>query len=94
MIDPYIPLETETGNVRKALHLIYEYGSGFTAIIKSDRILRDLDLLQKINEKTKCIVQMTLTTYDENLCKKIEPNVSTTRGMANACFAVYQRYRG
>lgn len=79
MTDPYIPLEMETGNVRKALHLIYEHGFGFTVITKSDRILRDLDLLQKINEKTKCVVQMTLTTYDEDLCRKIEPNVSTTR---------------
>lgn len=79
MADPYIPLELEIGNVRKALHLIYKYGFGFTVITKSDRILRDLDLLQKINKKTKCVVQMTLTTLDEDLCKKIEPNVSTTR---------------
>ena len=79
MIDPYIPLEMEIENVRKALNLIYEHGFGFTVITKSNRILRDLDLLQKINEKTKCVVQMTLTTYDENLCRKIEPNVSTTR---------------
>lgn len=78
MTDPYIPLEMELGNVRKALQLIYDYGFGFTAITKSDRILRDIDLLQKINEKTKCVVQMTLTTYDEALCRKIEPNVSTT----------------
>lgn len=79
MTDPYIPLEMEIGNVRKALHLIYKYGFGFTVITKSDRILRDLDLLQQINEKTKCVVQMTLTTYDEALCRKIEPNVSTTK---------------
>ncbi|MCI8579206.1 MAG: radical SAM protein, partial [Dorea sp.] len=79
MTDPYIPLEMEIGNVRKALHLIYEHGFGFTLITKSNRILRDLDLLQKINEQTKCVVQMTLTTYNEELCKKIEPNVSTTR---------------
>lgn len=79
MTDPYIPLEMELGNVRKALSLIYEYGFGFTVITKSNRILRDFDLLQKINNRTKCVVQMTLTTYDEELCKKIEPNVSTTR---------------
>lgn len=78
MTDPYIPLEMKVGNVRKALSLIYKYGFGFTVITKSDRILRDLDLLQKINEKTKCVVQMTLTTYNEDLCRKIEPNVSTT----------------
>lgn len=78
MTDPYIPLEMEIGNVRKALRLIRDYGFGFTVITKSDRILRDLDLLREINERTKCVVQMTLTTYDEALCKKIEPNVSTT----------------
>lgn len=79
MTDPYIPLELELGNVRKALTLIEAYGFGVTVITKSDRILRDLDLLQRINEKTKCVVQMTITTYDEELCRKIEPNVSTTR---------------
>lgn len=89
MTDPYIPLETEIGNVRKALHLIYEHGFGFTVITKSDRILRDLDLLQKINEKTKCVVQMTLTTCDEDLCRKIEPNVSTT----GERFAVLKKLR-
>ena len=79
MTDPYIPLEMEIENVRKALNLIYEHGFGFTVITKSARILRDLDLLQKINERAKCVVQMTLTTYDEDLCRQIEPNVSTTR---------------
>lgn len=79
MTDPYIPLESEIGNVRKALSLAYQYGFGFTLITKSNRVLRDLDLIKAINEKTKCVVQMTLTTYDEELCKKIEPNVCTTR---------------
>jgi len=78
MTDPYIPLELELGHVRQALSLIYEYGFGFTVITKSNRVLRDIDLLQKINERTKCVVQMTLTTYDDRLCRRIEPNVSTT----------------
>ncbi len=78
MTDPYIPLEEEIGNVRKALSLADRYGFGFTLITKSNRVLRDLDLLKSIHAKTKCVVQMTLTTYDEALCKKIEPNVSTT----------------
>ena len=79
MTDPYIPLETKVGNVRKALSLAYQYGFGFTLITKSNRVIRDLDLLKQINDKTKCVVQMTLTTYNEDLCQKIEPNVSTTR---------------
>ncbi len=82
MTDPYIPLEAKLGNVRKALELIERYGFGFTVITKSDLILRDLDLLKRINEKTKCVVQMTLTTFDENLCSRIEPNVCTTKRRA------------
>lgn len=79
MTDPYIHLEEKLRNTRKCIELIYEYGFGLAIQTKSSRILRDLDLLKKINEKTKCVVQMTLTTYDEALCKIIEPNVSTTR---------------
>ena len=79
MTDPYIPLESKLGNVRKALALANQYGFGFSLITKSDRVLRDLDLLKAINDKTKCVVQMTLTTFDEDLCKKIEPNASTTK---------------
>lgn len=67
MTDPYIPLEMELGNVRKALLLIEKYGFGFSVITKSNRILRDIDLLKKINDKSKCVVQMTLTTYDDDL---------------------------
>lgn len=78
MTDPYIPLEKHQQYVRNALEMIYDYGFGFTCITKSDLILKDLDLLEKINEKTKAVVQMTLTTADEELCRIIEPNVCTT----------------
>lgn len=79
MCDPYIPLEKNLEYVRKSLEMIYRYGFGFTCITKSDLILRDLDLLKKINEKSKAVVQMTLTTADDGLCKILEPNVCTTR---------------
>ena len=46
---------------------------------KSDRILRDIDLLAKINRSAKCVVQMTLTTYDDDLCRILEPNVCITK---------------
>ena len=79
MTDPYIPLEMKLGNVRKALELIYKYRFGLTIQTKSNNILRDLDILKKINDSTKAVVQMTLTTFDEKLCKIIEPNVASTQ---------------
>ena len=79
MTDPYIPLEKKLNYMRESLELIYKYGHGFTCITKSNLVLRDLDLIKKINEKSKAVIQMTLTTADEDLCKIIEPNVSTTK---------------
>lgn len=78
MSDPYTSLETSINHTRKALEVIERFGFGVSLQTKSARILRDLELLKKINTKAKCVVQMTLTTFDESLCKIIEPNVSST----------------
>lgn len=79
MSDPYMPLELRLEYTRKALLIIEKYGYGIALQTKSDRVLRDLEILKRINEKTKAVVQMTLTTADENLCKIIEPNVCSTK---------------
>jgi DNA repair photolyase len=78
MCDPYIPLEEELRLTRQCIELIARHGFGLAIQTKSARILRDLDLLKAINNRTKCVVQMTLTTYDEALCRIVEPNVSST----------------
>ena len=79
MTDPYINEELKLNYTRQAIEIINKYGFGLTLITKSSNIIRDLDLLKDINSKTKCVVQMTLTTYDERLCRIIESNVSTTK---------------
>ena len=79
MCDPYMHLEEELQLTRRCLEVILRHGFGVAFITKSARVLRDLDLIREINARTKCVVQMTLTTYDEQLVKLLEPNVSTTR---------------
>ncbi|MCL2814992.1 MAG: radical SAM protein [Oscillospiraceae bacterium] len=78
MCDSYIHLEEKLQITRRSLQVIEKYGFGVSILTKSARILRDLDILKAINKNLKCVVQITLTTYDENLCRIIEPNVSTT----------------
>lgn len=78
MCDPYLPIEKQQRLTRRCLEIIERYGFGFSVITKSDLVLRDLDLLKRIHSKTKCVVQITLTTYDEHLCRILEPNVCTT----------------
>lgn len=79
MSDPYIPLELSLEYTRKALLIIEKLGFGVVLQTKSDRVLRDLDILKRINEKTKAVVQITLTTADDNLCKIVEPDVCTAK---------------
>lgn len=78
MSDPYLHYEEELKLTRRCLELIDSYGFGLAIQTKSDRILRDLDLLKSIHRKAKCVVQITLTTYDDELCKILEPNVCPT----------------
>jgi len=79
MCDPYLHCEKELELTRKCLEIIDRYEFGVAIQTKSDMILRDLDLLKSINKKAKCVVQMTMTTFDEELCKIVEPNVCTTK---------------
>ena len=79
MSDPYLPLERETRLTRRCLEVIERQGFGVSVLTKSDLLLRDLDLLTRINQTAKAVVCTTFTTFDENLCRVLEPNVCTTR---------------
>ena len=79
MSDPYMHCEEKLGLTRRCLEIIHKYGFGAAIQTKSDLILRDIDLLDSISRDAKCVVQMTLTTWDSALCKKLEPNVCDTQ---------------
>ena len=79
MSDPYMHCEEDLHLMRKCLQVIDRYGFGVAVQTKSDRILRDIDLLESINKKAKTVVQMTLTTFDDDMCAILEPNVCNTK---------------
>ena len=91
MSDPYMHCEEELGLTRRCLEIIYKYGFGVAVQTKSDRILRDIDLLTEINRTAKCVVQVTLTTYDEKLCSIVEPHVATTKRRIEVLDAMRER---
>lgn len=79
MCDPYMHCEDKLRLTRKCLEIIDRHGFGVTIQTKSTRILHDLDLIKSINAQSKAVVQITMTTYNEKLCRILEPNVSTTK---------------
>ena len=78
MCDPYLHEERELGLTRRCLEIIAAHGFGVTLLTKSDLIMRDIDLIEQINRTAKAVVQMTLTTADDELCRLVEPNVCPT----------------
>ena len=91
MSDPYMHCEEELRLTRKCLEIIRKYGFGAAIQTKSDRILRDIDLLDEINRSAKCVVQITLTTYDDKLCSILEPNVCNTKRRIEVLEAMQER---
>ena len=91
MSDPYMHCEEQLMLTRKCLEIICRYGFGAAVQTKSDRILRDIDLLEEINNRSKCVVQMTLTTWENRLCRIVEPNVCDTQRRVEVLEAMRKR---
>ena len=91
MSDPYMHCEEDLRLTRKCLEIINKYGFGAAIQTKSDRILQDIDLLDDINRSAKCVVQITLTTYDDDLCRILEPNVCNTKRRIEVLEEMHER---
>jgi DNA repair photolyase len=78
MSDPYNPFEKKLMLTRELLKLVDEYRFGISLTTKSDLVVRDIDILKKIQAHSPTIVKITITTYEDDLCKKIEKNVCST----------------
>ncbi|WP_332841570.1 SPL family radical SAM protein [Paraclostridium bifermentans] len=78
MSDPYNPFEEKFMLTREALKAVDENRFGISIATKSDLVTRDIDILKKIQSHSPTIIKITITTYDDNLCKKVESNVAPT----------------
>lgn len=78
MSDPYNPLESGLNLTRGALKLICGERFGVMILTKSNLILRDAELIQNIGRYAPAVAGLTITTADDALCKRVEPNVCAT----------------
>lgn len=75
--EPYPKEEEELLLMRRSLEVIDRFEFGVSLRTKSIRLLRDLDVLENIRRKTRCVVEVMLTTADEALSARLEPAEST-----------------
>ena len=71
--DSYQPLEEKYGLMREVLKLMIKYNQPIIISTKSDLILRDIDLIEKLSKKTYVNIASTITVMDERIRKLIEP---------------------
>ncbi|HEX9062445.1 MAG TPA: radical SAM protein, partial [Clostridia bacterium] len=76
MSDPYNPLEKEFMLTKGALELINLYRFGVSIATKSDLILRDIEIIKEISVHSPVLIKISITTSDDNICKKVEQNVA------------------
>lgn len=77
--EPYLPIEEDLKLLRRCLNQIERFDFGLVLHTHSMLALRDMDVLDKINRKTKCVVIVRISTYDDVLAKTLEPGTSTTK---------------
>jgi len=72
--DPYQPAEGEFGVTREILEEMSRYdGLSVSITTKSNRVTRDLDLLQRIASRSDLTVNLTITTPRPRLARLLEP---------------------
>ncbi len=74
--DAYQPVEIEYQLTRQILQKIDKYNFPVMVLTKSTLIERDIDLLQKINQKSGAIVGMSFSSVDDEVGKIFEPGVA------------------
>lgn len=77
--DVYQPAEKEVKMTRKLLQIAHDYKMPVSFLTKNNLILRDLDLLKKINEESYASASFSITLADEETQKIFEPRASTTQ---------------
>ncbi|MGY2736487.1 PA0069 family radical SAM protein [Sphingomonas sp. UYP23] len=81
--DPYQPIETDWRITRACLDVLAETNHPLTITTKSDRVVRDIDLLAPMAAKGLAAVAMSLTSLDPKIAMTLEPRAPTpTRRLA------------
>lgn len=71
--DSYQPLEERYGITRQVLQLLLDFGYPVHVLTKSTLVERDLDLLQQINQRSRAVVSMSLSSVDDDIGRVFEP---------------------
>lgn len=76
--DPYQPVERRLGITRAILEVLEETGHPVSITTRSALVLRDTDLLARMAAKRLANVQVSITTFDNDLKRGLEPRSASS----------------
>ena len=77
--DPYQPAEEKYRLSREILKVFLQYKNPITIATKSDLITRDIDLLKELNDETFVNIVVSISSFEEETTKAIEPRAPSTQ---------------
>ncbi|RDD61118.1 PA0069 family radical SAM protein [Ferruginivarius sediminum] len=75
--DPYQPVERRLEITRRVLEVLAEARHPVSIVTKSATVLRDLDILREMADRRLVRVNVSVTTLDRDLARKLEPRAPT-----------------
>ena len=89
--DAYQSIELEVENTLKILKVIEKYRFPVNIATKSDLIIRDVEILNRIAKDTWCTVGFSITTMNEELAQFLEPHSSSPKERLEALTQIKQK---
>src|SRR5215213_5250365 len=86
--DPYQPIEDRWRVTRSLIEVLVEARHPFSITTKSDRVLRDLDLLKPAAELGLVAVALSVTSLDPKISRTLEPRAPVGRKRVEAIKAL------
>jgi len=77
--DPYQPVERKLEITRRCLAVLAEFRNPVGIITKNELVTRDIDHFQALHEHQAVAVNISITTLDGELARKMEPRASHPR---------------
>ncbi|GLT01472.1 radical SAM protein [Sphingobium jiangsuense] len=71
--DPYQPIEKDWRITRQCVEVLAECRHPLFLTTKSDRVLRDIDLLQAMARDSLVVVMISITSLDAHVARTLEP---------------------
>jgi DNA repair photolyase len=77
--DPYQPIEGKYRLTRRCLEALVDYPMPTSIVTKGPLVVRDIDVLRKLDEKTDVTVYFSIPCVDEEVVRRTDPGTAPAR---------------